>query len=109
LLLGWKIKKGLSRNVPIEEMADYVIHFAREALFPHFDEEENQVLSYLEDTDSFLLRTLEEHAELRTIILRMSIKGLTDKALLLHLAERLEAHIRFEERELFPYIEKPLR
>lgn len=34
--------------------------------------------------------------------------GTIDKSLLLELAEKLEAHIRFEERELFPYIENTL-
>jgi hemerythrin-like domain-containing protein len=108
LLLGWKIKQGLKRNVPFDELADYIIHFSREALFPHFKEEENQVLVYVNPDDPFCKRTLFEHAQLRGIVARISIKGLTDDKLLLTLAEKLDAHIRFEERELFPYIEKLL-
>lgn len=108
LLLGWKIKQGLKRDVPLDELANYVIHFAREALFPHFKEEECQVLVYLSPDDAYHKRTLYEHAELRGIIIRIGIKGQVDQKLLLTLVEKLEAHIRFEERELFPYIEKLL-
>lgn len=108
LLLVWKIKQGLKRNIPLDELADYIIHFAGQALFPHFEEEENQVFVYLNADDVYYKRTIKEHAELRSVIRRISIKGLTDKALLVTLVEKLEAHIRFEERELFPYIEKLL-
>jgi hypothetical protein len=108
LLFGWKIKQGLKRNVPLDELQDYIIHFAHQALLPHFKEEENQVLVYLNSDDLYYRRTLHEHAELRGIIMRISIKNLTDKELLLTLVDKLESHIRFEERELFPYLEKML-
>lgn len=108
LLLGWKIKQGLKRNIPLDEVADYIIHFARQALFPHFKEEENQVLIYLNPDDPYYKRTLQEHTELRGIVMQISIKGLANQKLLIKLAEKLDAHIRFEERELFPYIEKLL-
>lgn len=46
LLLGWKIKQGFKKDVSIAEITDYVIHFASEALFPHFEEEESQIMNF---------------------------------------------------------------
>ncbi len=108
LLLGWKIKTGLKRNVPVDEIANYIVHFARQSLFPHFEEEENKVLIYLEKANPFYQRTIREHSEIRQLINQLSIKSLTDASLLTNFADTLEAHIRFEERELFPYIENVL-
>jgi hypothetical protein len=108
LLLGWKIRKGLKKKVALAAIADYIIHFSKEALFPHFEEEENQVLSYLSAENGYYKRTLAEHQAIRQLILRISIKGLTDESLLLRLADELDAHIRFEERELFPHVENLL-
>jgi hemerythrin-like domain-containing protein len=108
LLLGWKIKTGLRRKVPVDQIADYIVHFAREALFPHFEEEENKVLGYLEKADPFYQRTIQEHSEIRQLIKQLCIKNLTDASLLTNFADKLDAHIRFEERELFPYMENVL-
>ncbi|MEJ6980346.1 hemerythrin domain-containing protein [Pedobacter sp. P351] len=105
LLLGWKIKEGLKRNVSVGELANYVSHFAGEALIPHFEEEENQVLIYLDSDDEYRKRTIREHSEIRDLINNLPEN---DKDILLKLADLIEAHIRFEERELFPYIEKTL-
>jgi hypothetical protein len=105
LLLGWKIKQGLKLNTPIEVMADYVQHFSAHALFPHFAEEENQVLGYLDLKDDFRKRTIAEHLEIREAVRLIADSALCDKDALMSLAHKVEAHIRFEERELFPYIE----
>lgn len=103
LLLGWKIKQGLKLGTSLKEMVNYINHFATEALYPHFDEEENQLLPFIDAEDSFRKRTLEEHRELKQLIASLSDSSTGDT--LLNLAAVLEAHIRFEERELFPYIE----
>lgn len=108
LLLGWKIKQGLKRHTTIAELVSYVKHFAREALFPHFQEEEDQVLIYLDREDSYHKRTISEHLEIRELINRISTCQTVDSDMLLSLAHKVEAHIRFEERELFPYIETQL-
>ena len=108
LLLGWKIKQGFKRKVDLSEIADYIIHFANEALFSHFDEEENQVLIYLSKEDSFRKQVIAEHAEIKDLIKQISLNPLADTSAFLKLAEKLEAHIRFEERALFPHLENTL-
>lgn len=108
LLLGWKIKQGFKKDIPVNEITEYAIYFANEALFTHFDEEENQILIFLKEDDALRRRTIVEHAEIREIIRLIANPETATRTLLLELAEKLEAHIRFEERELFPYIEKIL-
>ena len=108
LLLGWKIKNGLKKGVDAVEIAKYVAHFSEEALFPHFEEEETQMLPYLSEDDSYRKQTIREHQEIRSLVQLISGKGFNDIDPLLQLAHKIEAHIRFEERELFPYIETML-
>lgn len=108
LLLGWKIKEGFKRNIPVGTIAAYITFFADKALFPHFEEEETQVLTFLNENDELRRRTIEEHIEIRDLVQRISSPGFSDKETLIRLARRMEAHIRFEERELFPYIETSL-
>ena len=108
LLLGWKIKQGFKYQVPLEEIRKYIIYFAKEALFPHFEEEEKQVLIYLEATNKFYQRTLSEHQRIRELITEIKANESSTAALFLNLADKIHDHIRFEERELFPYLETTL-
>lgn len=108
LLLGWKIKEGFKRAVDIQELVKYVKYFAEEALLPHFEEEENLLLRFLADDDNYRNRLIQEHSEIRDLISALQDKDIDVKARLQNLADKVEAHIRFEEREMFPYIEKTL-
>lgn len=103
LLLGWKIKQGLKLKVSLQEMIDYIRHFAAGALYPHFEEEENQLLPFISAEDPYRKRTIQEHLQLKQLI--ASLSDTSTEGNLLTLAAELESHIRFEERELFPYIE----
>lgn len=103
LLLGWKIRKGLQTEVPESSIADYVRFFWDRALAPHFSEEEELILRFLSDNDEFKQRTLLEHQAVQD-----RVKNLNTKDDLLGLATLLDNHIRFEERELFPYLESLL-
>ena len=108
LLLGWKIRQGLKRMARPELISEYVQYFSDKALMPHFREEEEFVLCFLADDDPYKERTLNEHSEIRTAISNLSETDGQIAALLLELAETLDSHIRFEERELFPYMERKL-
>jgi len=103
LLLGWKIKQGFKFGVNLKEIVNYINHFAAGALYPHFDEEENQLLPFIDAEDPYRKRTIEEHLQLKKLI--ASLSDSSSEETLLNLAALLDAHIRFEERELFPYME----
>lgn len=73
----------------------------------HFETEENALLSLLQDagTQPLVARTLADHRqlhELRAGLLR------TDATALETFGTTMIAHVRFEERELFPAIEARL-
>ncbi|MFN0008239.1 MAG: hemerythrin domain-containing protein [Planctomycetota bacterium] len=74
----------------------------------HFAAEERWILPLVplrEDAE----RLRAEHEQLRALVERLSIDGAEaepDLALLSRLAQALEEHIRWEERHLFPAIEK---
>ncbi|MCB9740737.1 MAG: hemerythrin domain-containing protein [Deltaproteobacteria bacterium] len=75
-----------------------------EELVPHFAAEEADWLPRIRDP---LLRErlLADHARVRWLV----ATSLADAPVAAHLAElgdRLHAHVRWEERELFPYLER---
>jgi hypothetical protein len=49
LLLAWKIRQGLKFLADLQIIADYIAYFSATALFPHFEEEEKQILTCLEE------------------------------------------------------------
>ena len=77
--------------------------FARE-LAPHFLIEEQKLLPPLRDAGQPALatRTLDQHRQLRALTQAI---GEGDVAGLVSFGLLLEAHVRFEERELFPLAE----
>ncbi|TDR70619.1 hemerythrin domain-containing protein [Paludibacterium purpuratum] len=75
-------------------------------LLAHFDEEERVLPPVLQGGDPEpVLRLLDEHARLRTLLQRIDAD---DRQALNEFATLLAAHVRFEERELFPRFEARL-
>ena len=108
LLLGWKIKQGLKYQVEPELIVEYIRYFSEAALFPHFKAEEDQILVYLDDNDPSKQRILHEHKTITEIIATLDSRIDDMPATFSRLAELLENHIRYEEREFFPYLEQNL-
>jgi iron-sulfur cluster repair protein YtfE (RIC family) len=95
LLLCWKIKAGLSKNVALSRIYSYVEWFFESHLLPHFRLEEDYVFPLVNSSNREL--ALEQHQQLKDI-LQSSIK---DEQTLIRFHELLNEHIRFEERILF--------
>ncbi|KGO89591.1 hemerythrin domain-containing protein [Flavobacterium suncheonense] len=102
LLLCWKIRAGFSKNIAPERIKKYADWFYTEHLLPHFELEEEYVFPVLKEGHELVKKALIEHRRLRRLF---SQKDHADKNLGL-IEEELEAHIRFEERVLFPEIQK---
>ena len=100
LLFIWNIKQGLKNKTAIETISGYVRWFWKNHLKEHFDQEEKLLLPYLQGNEMGR-RLKREHAAIRN--LAASARAEESFA---SLAEMLNAHIRFEERQLFPHIEK---
>ncbi|MBS1531669.1 MAG: hemerythrin domain-containing protein [Bacteroidetes bacterium] len=108
LLLAWKIRQGVKVGADPKVITDYVAWFAKEELLKHFGEEETEVLIHLPDHDTLKQRTLAEHRRITGLISSITANGTAAEEELLSLANHVDDHIRFEERELFPYLETHL-
>lgn len=102
LLLTWKIRQGIKKDVPAKRISAYCNWFFREHLLPHFSLEEQYAFPVLGEEDQLIQQALSEHAQLRA----MFGNPLTSTSALEAAGDLLEAHIRFEERTLFNAIQK---
>jgi hemerythrin-like domain-containing protein len=73
----------------------------------HFADEEAYLFTQLSPTDPMRLRAEQEHAEMRSLVDTIRRNG-NDTDSLFAFAKLLEAHIRFEERELFARLQESL-
>lgn len=102
LLLSWKLRTGFKKNIAIKRMKTYVDWFYEHHLTPHFEIEETHIFTILDEENELVKRALAEHRRLKRLF--NDDTNIT-KALGL-IEEELEKHIRFEERVLFPEIQK---
>ena len=102
LLLSWKIRTGFSKNIEAERIKAYADWFFKTHLIPHFEMEETHVFTILEDDQEFVKQALVDHRHLKRLFTQEDyIKNTLSK-----IEEALDSHIRFEERILFPEIQK---
>lgn len=102
LLLSWKIRSGFNKNVDPIRIKTYTDWFFETHLIPHFETEEKHIFPILEHDNELVKRALAEHRRLK----RLFSETETDPKTLSKIEEELEQHIRFEERILFPEIQK---
>jgi len=98
-----KIRQGLKEQTAVEQLAAEIGFFFKTQLADHFSDEELYIFSLLDTGDPLFIRGLAEHGEIK----RLAAAILKDKKIndIKCYADMLEAHIRFEERELFEYLQ----
>jgi len=105
------------RAVAVEKQAAKFIRFWRKAGHVHFREEEEVLLpAYARhvrlDQDAEVIRMLADHAEIRAAVLdieqRLEAKTPIQAGEIARLGKLLHDHVRLEENEIFPRIEKAL-
>lgn len=108
LLVSFQLKKGLaghaeSAGAPkdLPGLAALARRFEEQILRPHCRAEEELLGRYLTEGDMRRLRA--EHAELQRLL--DASRESDQRAQLTAFADLLERHIRWEERDLFPYAE----
>jgi iron-sulfur cluster repair protein YtfE (RIC family) len=102
LLLCWKIRTGLKRNIAVEKIKKYANWFYQTHLLPHFEEEEKLLFPVLGNDNEQIRQALADHRRLKRLF---EDETEPEKSLSL-IEEELEMHIRFEERILFNEIQK---
>ena len=106
LLFVWKIKQGLSNGTSLTTLCNYTRWFWSNHMKPHFKDEEKVLVKYLPADNPLVSQMFDEHAYIRDVII--SLDKDPDPNSLQSLAEYINNHIRFEERELFAYAEQTL-
>lgn len=111
-------RRHIKDDAPRERLvrtATEFLAFHRDNLLPHFRHEEEVVLplylNHVPEDDPDVLRLLTDHVVLHRLVdhAGRAAEGHGDLVTALTaLTDRLEAHVRFEERELFPKIEAAL-
>jgi len=107
LLLVWKIRQGLANAVDTERISKYVLYFFREDLEKHFREEEQLLFCKLPAEDPLRQRAEADHQFIYKLVMDIANRK-DDVVLLKELANELEKHIRFEERELFNHLQQSI-
>jgi iron-sulfur cluster repair protein YtfE (RIC family) len=101
--------KRAGREVAVEARQVFLDFYEREGS-RHFRAEEELLLpAFARHTrvdDPAIVRVLTEHVDIRRRRQDLEASVDPDPAVLRELGERLESHIRFEERVLFPMIEE---
>lgn len=105
LLLVWKIKEGLKKSIEISRISKYVVHFYDTNLIHHFIEEETMLFNKINISDPLILKTESEHDDMRNLIEALR-NNPDDLKPLESFSAMLEKHVRFEERELFNYLQE---
>ncbi|MBO9617862.1 MAG: hypothetical protein J7539_02405 [Niabella sp.] len=104
LLFCWKIRQGVTLKVAAARIVPYVRYFYETHLRQHFHEEEATLFT---NNDPYCQRALTEHKEIVQRVLQLT-ENEPDAAALISFADLLDAHIRYEERVAFPYLEQNL-
>lgn len=102
LLLCWKIRAALAKQVAPKRIKQYTDWFFLNHAQPHFEVEEKYIFPILGGQHPMVKKALMQH--------RRIVKLFTDAAQIERSLSRLEdelaGHIRFEERVLFNEIQK---
>jgi hemerythrin-like domain-containing protein len=106
LLFVWKIRQGLKNGTDPKIISNFVNWFWNAHLKEHFMEEEQILGPALPQEDLLLKQMLEDHQEIEALI--HVNENIPDVHLLEQLAEKINDHVRFEERKLFPSAEKQI-
>lgn len=106
LVLATRAQRATPDEAATRALAAEAAHLFASELEAHFLQEETGLLAELEAAgcETAVRRTQAEHAELRQLAGQLNVSLAT----LPHFGERLAAHIRYEERELFPLAEATL-
>jgi hemerythrin-like domain-containing protein len=106
LLFVWKLRQGLQKNIPVWRLRNYILWQWKNHIKPHFFHEEKILMPFLSAGNGLATRMLKEHESIREMILNLDAEA--DNTTIKMLADLVAEHIRFEERQLFNYLEESL-
>lgn len=116
LVQARRLRRAAEGDDPPGKTAGDFLDFWQRDTAIHFRKEEEVLLPVtarhgVDVTRDAVVEMLEDHAFIRGLVMRLSdevVGGTVRAETLRELGERLEAHIRLEERVVFPYLEESL-
>ena len=106
LLFCWKIRNGLKNGAEPGRIVKYVQYFKGLHMLPHFKQEEEILFAPVKDEK--VRKALDDHKNILQQIDDIGIEGTGIENKLMLLADTVDNHVRYEERELFPHLEEVL-
>lgn len=108
LLFCWKIRQGLKMGVEVERIQKYVRHFWQHDMQAHFREEEDILFAPVQDAQ--VQKAIDDHKQIKEQVdaVLQASEGEEKSQQLSILADTVDAHVRYEERTLFPHLEQTL-
>jgi hemerythrin-like domain-containing protein len=110
LVVSFRLQQGLKKNANTTEMVEYILHTWKNILEHHFWLEEQsfvQTLIKSKEASNLISQMINDHEQFKILISRLKEDD-KNKKIIEEFANLLNKHIRFEERQLFPLIEKEL-
>ena len=101
LLICCKITRGLELNIDPDRIGNFLINAWHQQISHHFNIEEKYVFPILGSENKLAHEAIAEHRAIKRLILNEphTVKSLN------RIEEKMESHIRMEERQLFPLIQ----
>lgn len=106
LLYVWKMRQGLKTGAPLSKLKGYTIWYWKQHIKPHFFHEEKILLPHMPANHELANRLKKEHENIRELILNLDHDA--DYTSFIQLCDLLDDHIRFEERQVFTFLEETL-
>lgn len=106
LLFCWKIRNGLKNGAEPGRIVKYVQYFKDLHMLPHFKQEEEILFAPVKDEQ--VRKALDDHKNILQQIDDLGNEGTGIENKLMLLADTVDNHVRYEERELFPHLEEVL-
>ncbi|OYU54671.1 MAG: hypothetical protein CFE25_15405 [Chitinophagaceae bacterium BSSC1] len=105
LLVSLFLSNGLKKGVASKPMRDFILQFWQDDLLKHFEAEEQVLVPFAKPyaiLEPLITRMLLEHQQIVLLINRINNEARAEQLeTIKEFADKLEQHIRFEERELF--------
>jgi hemerythrin-like domain-containing protein len=106
-LFCWKLRQGIKYHIETDRMKKFVKYFWAHFFSGHFKEEEEILFASVKDQE--VQKALEDHRKIKFFVDKIKISGKgNEQKVMLDLADTLDDHILFEERILFPHLQKKL-
>lgn len=107
LMFCWKLRQGIKHHAFTERMVKYVQYFLNQHFTPHFKEEEEILFAPLKDNT--VQKAIDDHIKIKKNINEIIFSTSKNQhEQLSALADMVDEHVRYEERILFPHLEKEL-